>query len=193
MLYKQAFSIRNLCLVIMLTSINLASNYAMIAIPNVKIMDLVVFVSGYMLGLLPGVIVGVLTWLVYGTINPYGFNIIILGATSSCETIYAVAGWLSARLGLGSNITTLNKADWKIVLPVNLKFGIIGFLATSVYDLFTNIASAAIVELPPIMAIISGIPFMIAHTSSNFFFFFFGCVPLLAVTKKLIFRGGEKI
>lgn len=164
----------------------------MIGVPNVKIMDLVVFASGYVLGLFPGVMVGVLTWLVYGTINPYGFNIVILAATSSCEAIYAIAGWLSAKFGLGLSFLSQNEFRWENFLLENLKFGVIGFLATFIYDLITNIASVVIVGLPPIMAIITGIPFMISHEFSNFLFFFFGCSPLLTVIRKLTFKGGER-
>lgn len=189
---RRSLSVRSLGLVAILTSVNLASNYAMIGVPNVKIMDLVVFVSGFSLGLLPGVMVGVLTWLVYGTINPYGFNIIILAATSLSETIYAVAGWLFARFISGSDMSLLNGGERRSLLLLNLKFGIIGFLATFIYDLITNIASVVIVGLPPIMAIISGIPFMIAHEVSNFFFFFFGCNVLITVIRKLTFKGGER-
>ncbi|MEM1515706.1 MAG: hypothetical protein QXH24_06660 [Candidatus Bathyarchaeia archaeon] len=177
---------RILCLVIMLTSINLASNYAMIGIPNIKFMDLIVFLSGYLIGLVPGILVGVLTWLVYGTLNPLGFNLIILVATCLSETIYAILGWLSRRLNLGLNALALVETNKENFWLTNLKFGIVGFFATIIYDLITNIASVVIVGLPPIMAIISGAWFAIVHEVSNFVFFFFGCIPLIAVLRKII-------
>lgn len=182
-LSRNLFSTRILCLVIMLTSINLASNYTMIGIPNVKIMDLIVFASGYLMGLVPGVLVGVLTWLVYGTLNPLGFNLIILAATSLSETIYAILGWLSRRLNLISDAITLLDGNFWLT---NLKLGIIGFLATFIYDLVTNIASVVIVGLPPLMAIISGAWFALVHEVSNFVFFFFGGTPIISVLRKMM-------
>ncbi|MEM2273527.1 MAG: hypothetical protein QXX56_04840 [Candidatus Bathyarchaeia archaeon] len=170
----------------MLASINLASNYVMIGIPNVKFMDLIVFLSGYLIGLIPGVLVGVLTWLVYGTLNPLGFNLIILAATCLSETLYAIFGWLSRRLNLSSDASSPLKINGGTFWLTNLKFGIIGFFATFIYDLITNIASVVIVGLPPIMAIITGAWFAVIHEASNFLFFFFGCIPLILLLEKII-------
>jgi len=183
---NRSFPIKTLNLVILMTSINLASNYAMIGIPNVKLMDLFVFISGYLMGVFPGVMVGVLTWLVYGTLNPYGFNLIVFVATCLGESLYGVVGWLSAKFGLGSNLSSLKEIREKEVWWTNLKFGVIGFFSTFIYDLFTNIVSVVIVGLPPLMAIIQGAPFAIAHEVSNFFFFFFGCSALIATIKKYL-------
>lgn len=183
---EKIISTRVICLVTMLTSINLALNYAMIGIPNVKLMDLIVFLGGYLMGLIPGVLVGVLTWLVYGTLNPFGFNLIILVATCSSETIYAIFGWLLKKLNIGSDIISSLEINGRKFLFTSLKFGFIGFLATSIYDLITNIASVVIVGLPPIMAIISGAWFALIHEVSNFAFFFFGCIPLIIALKKVL-------
>lgn len=180
---------RILCLIIMFTSINLVSNYAMIGIPNVKFMDLIVFVSGYLIGLIPGVLVGVLTWLVYGTLNPLGFNLIILFSTCISESIYAVFGWLSRKTNLGYNAISSLEINGGNYWLTNLKFGIVGFLATFIYDLVTNVASVIIIGLPPIMAIISGVWFALIHEVSNFVFFFFGSVPLIAAIRKIIPKG----
>lgn len=182
---RDVLSTKILCLVIMLTSINLASNYAMIGIPNVKFMDLIVFISGYSIGLIPGVLVGVLTWLIYGTLNPWGFNLIILVATCLSETIYAIFGWLSRRFNLASDISPSLKVNGGNYWLMSLKFGIIGFFATFLYDLITNIASVVIVGLPPIMAIITGAWFAIIHEVSNFLFFFSCGIPLAFLIERL--------
>lgn len=185
---RDVLSTKILCLVIMLTSINLASNYAMIGIPNVKFMDLIVFISGYSIGLIPGVLVGVLTWLIYGTLNPWGFNLIILVATCLSETIYAIFGWLSRRFNLVSDISPSLNINGRNYWLMSLKFGIIGFFATFLYDLITNIASVVIVGLPPIMAIITGAWFAIIHEVSNFLFFFSCGIPLALLIEKLTFE-----
>ncbi|MBS7648119.1 MAG: hypothetical protein QXU95_04485 [Candidatus Bathyarchaeia archaeon] len=192
-LYGRLFSTKVLSLVILMTSINLVSNYALIGIPNVKFMDLVVFVSGYLMGVAPGVLVGVLTWLVYGTLNPRGFNLVILAATCLGESLYGVAGWLSAKFRLGLGFSSFGEAGGGSVWWANLKFGVVGFFSTFIYDLFTNIVSVTIVGLPPLMAIIQGAPFAIIHEVSNFFFFFFGCSALITAVKKVMYEGGEKL
>ncbi|MBS7635428.1 hypothetical protein KEJ34_08135 [Candidatus Bathyarchaeota archaeon] len=175
-------STRTLSFVVLMTAMNLISNYAMIGIPNIKFMDLFVFVSGYVSGVVSGVLIGVLTWLVYGTINPYGFIFPILVACCVGESLYGIVGGLSAKIGL---------ADFSE--PYNLKFGILGFLLTFVYDLFTNIVSGLVAGLPPLMAILNGVPFAVAHEVSNFFFFLFGCNTLIVTVRKIAFKGGEKL
>ena len=50
----------------------LASNYALAALPNVKLFDLLVFVGGYALGLRRGITVAAVAWLIYGNVNPWG-------------------------------------------------------------------------------------------------------------------------
>lgn len=175
-------STRTMSFVVLMTAMNLISNYAMIGIPNIKFMDLFVFVSGYVSGILPGVLIGILTWLVYGTINPYGFIFPILVACCVGETLYGVAGGLSAKIAL---------VDFG--RPYNLRFGILGFLLTFIYDLFTNIVSGVVAGLPPLIAILSGVPFAVAHEVSNFIFFLFGCNTLIVTVRKIAFKGGEKL
>ena len=189
---KRIFSTKSLSLIILMTAISVISSYAMIGIPNVSLMDLFVFISGYLMGFIPGVLVGVLTWLVYGTLNPLGFNLVILVATCLGESLYGFVGGLSARSGLGGDLSSARVGD-KALWWVNLKFGIIGFFLTFVYDLFTNIVSGLTVGIPPFMAIIQGIPFAVAHEVSNFFFFFFGCSALVMSIKKILLKGGENL
>ncbi|MEM3051585.1 MAG: hypothetical protein QXJ40_05820, partial [Candidatus Bathyarchaeia archaeon] len=75
----------------------------------------------------------------------------------------------------------------------NLRFGILGFLLTFIYDLFTNIVSGVVAGLPPLIAILSGVPFAVAHEVSNFIFFLFGCNTLIVTVRKIAFKGGEKL
>lgn len=175
-----------------MTAMSLVSSYAMIGIPNVNLMDLFVFISGYLMGAPSGVLVGVLTWLVYGTLNPLGFNLVILAATCTGESLYGLAGGLSAMGGLGADLPSLEIRE-KALWLTNLKFGIIGFFLTFTYDLFTNIVSGLVVGIPPLLALVQGIPFAIAHETSNFFFFFLGCSALIKSVRKIMLKGGESL
>jgi uncharacterized membrane protein len=73
---------------------------------NVKFMDLIVFVSGVVFGPLMGASVGVLTWLVYGTLNPYGFSLPILLATCTGESIYGIIGGMLGSKQIKNNHET---------------------------------------------------------------------------------------
>ena len=158
-----------------MTAACISTNYLLIGITNVKLMDLIVFASGFIFGPYVGASIGLLTWLVYGTLNPYGFSLPILAATCAGESLYGVVGGL-----LGSRIVQSNNGkDISSILFINARFAVIGFLLTFVYDLFTNVVSGIVAGIPIIVALASGIPFAIAHEFSNAAFFFLGASLLI--------------
>ena len=165
-----------------MTAACIVSNYLLIGIFNVKLMDIIVFSSGFLFGPTVGASVGILTWFVYGTLNPYGFSLPILIATSLMESLYGIAGGL-----LGANGPGRMGAG----LAVNVKYGIVGFLLTFLYDLVTNIVSGLSAGIPLTVAMIAGIPFAIAHEGSNAAFFFFGAQPLISAVGRLLPNGGK--
>ena len=165
-----------------MTAASIVSNYLLIGVFNVKLMDLIVFSSGFLFGPTVGASVGILTWLVYGTLNPYGFSLPILISTSLMESLYGIVGGL-----LGSKGTGRMGAG----LTANLKYGIVGFLLTFIYDLVTNIVFGLTAGIPLTVALITGIPFAIAHEVSNAVFFFLGAPPLISAVSRLIPSGGN--
>ena len=174
-------STRQISIIAVMTAACVATNYLLISVPNIKFMDLIVFVSGLTFGATVGSAVGVLTWLVYGTLNPYGFSLPILFATTISETIYGLAGGILGKLGL-LHVSDLGKTQ---MLTEGLKFAALGFLLTFIYDLITNVASAYSLGLPLIPILVAGIPFALLHEASNAAFFFLGVSPLLRLIKRL--------
>jgi uncharacterized membrane protein len=167
-------------IIAVMTAACIVSNYLLIGVFNVKLMDLIVFSSGFLFGPTVGASVGILTWLVYGTLNPYGFSLPVLISTSFMESLYGiVGGFLGTRANMGIGLTS------------NLKYGIVGFLLTFVYDLVTNIVSGLSAGIPLSVALITGIPFAIAHEGSNAVFFFLGAPPLISAVGRLIPNGGN--
>jgi hypothetical protein len=164
-----------------MTALCVATNYLLVGVVNVKFMDLIVFVSGIAFGGVVGGSVGVLTWLVYGTINPYGFSLPILAATCVGEAIYGLAGGLLGQL----NFPKIKRDGRKPLVEEGIKFAIIGFLLTSVYDFLTNFVTALFLGLPLLAVLIAGIPFALIHEVSNSIFFFVGVSPLVSVIKRL--------
>ena len=169
-------------IIAVMTAACIVSNYLLIGVFNVKLMDLIVFSSGFLFGPTVGASVGILTWLVYGTLNPYGFSLPVLVATSLMESLYGIAGGFLGKNGpdrMGTGLTA------------SLKYGIVGFLLTFVYDLVTNIVSGLSAGIPLAVAMVTGIPFAIAHEGSNAAFFFLGAPPLISAVGRLIPNGGK--
>ena len=165
-----------------LVALSIGTNYALAGVWNVKLMDFIVFVGGFCFGPVVGVLVGVISWAVYGTLNPQGFMLPIWLATMFSETIYGITGGL-LRKGLGNN---LKGERWK----ASIFFAWIGALLTLVYDVVTNVVFGLTVGWNVIFAVVVGfIPFGLVHEASNLFFFGFGSVPVISAINKVV--GGE--
>lgn len=154
-------------LVGLMSALAVALSYATSWVPNFNPMDLVVFCSGAVGGASSGVLVGVLSWSVYGVLNPYGFVPPILAATAVSEAVYGLAG---AAL----------KGERR---PLPLAAA--GLVCTAVYDLATNLAYSLVFGVDPAIAILAGAPFAAVHEGSNAILFSVAGPRLLSVLEKL--------
>ncbi len=170
-----------------LVSLAIATNYAMMPIYNVKLMDIIVFLGGFCFGPLAGALIGVTSWAVYGTLNPLGFSVPILLATMFSESIYGVAGGLVKKSFIGALGEFKKERTSTCVF-----FGTLGFLLTLIYDAITNVVFGYLYSPSIIVAVIIGfVPFGLVHVISNAFFFGFGCVP--AIKALLNFVGVKNL
>ena len=155
-------------IIAILTAACVASNYALVGVLNVKIMDVIVFITGLVFGSISGMTVGFLSWIIYGIVNPYGFSLPILFSTAGMEAVYGFAGGL-----VGRNEGKLLEGG----VFTGIKYAIIGFILTFMYDVVTNIVMAATFGIDWSVALIGGIPFALAHEISNAVIFFIGVIP----------------
>ncbi|MFB0543441.1 MAG: hypothetical protein ACETVR_01540 [Candidatus Bathyarchaeia archaeon] len=165
-------------IIISFVALSIATNYALVGLPNLKVMDFIVFIGGFCFGPVVGALIAVLTWAVYGVINPYGFVLPVWLATMFSESIYGVVGGL-----LGKNLASINLEDQR--LRSGLLFGSLGFILTLIYDLITNIVYASTFGLPIIVSIILGVPFTALHELSNVAIFSIGSTPLIRAVRKI--------
>jgi len=170
-------------ILVTLVALCVATNYALVGVPQVKVMDFIVFIGGFFFGPFTGALVGVFTWAVYGAINPYGFVFQVWLATMFSEPIYGILGGI-----LGKNLASTNLNGKRLRLSVF--FGTMGFILTLIYDLVTNVVFALAVGWPIIAAIVFGMPFTILHEISNAAIFSVGSIPVIAVLEKL--SGGRR-
>ncbi|MBI2165209.1 MAG: hypothetical protein HYU29_02245 [Chloroflexi bacterium] len=171
----------------------LATNYALTRFPNVKLFDLLVFVAGYTLGVRRGVAVAGLSWLVYGTFNPFGpAGFPLLAVLMASETVYALAGGVVRRLLPPGRLSPTPGAK-------SLVLGGVAVLTTLAYDVLTNtytglawasLAGSADYWRWVRVALFNpgALFFAAAHTASNLLFFT-AFAPLLIKGVERI-RGG---
>src|SRR2546430_13383165 len=77
----------------------------MIDIPNVKLMDVFVFIAAFLFGLKVGLGTAISIWAVYGFINPYGQDdLALLLFLMTGECLYAIAGALLSRTSVARDL-----------------------------------------------------------------------------------------
>ncbi|MBS7632740.1 ECF transporter S component [Candidatus Bathyarchaeota archaeon] len=177
---------RKIAAVSALTALSIGSNYAMISLHNVKLMDLIVFVGGFCFGPVAGALIGVFSWVIYGSLNPRGFLLPIWLATMFSEPIYGVVGGL-VRRGVDPQEF---KAFKQQQVNTSIFFGVVGLFLTFIYDLITNIVFGLVNNMSVLFAVIFGFATLgLIHMASNAFFFGIGCIPMITAITRII--GGE--
>lgn len=171
-----------LAVITSLTALSITTNYALIGVYNVKLMDFIVFIGGFCFGPIVGALIGILSWTIYGTLNPHGFVLPIWLATMFSETIYGVVGGF-----LGRNFNSFQiKKEWK---EASVFFAVVGAMSTLIYDVATNIVFGLASGMDIILAIFSGFfPFGLLHVVSNAIFFMVGSIPAISAIETVI-RG----
>ena len=180
----QRLSTKEVAFLVVFVSLSISTNYCLIGVPNVKFMDLLVFVSGVCFGCLMGALVGGLSWIIYGFFNPYGFCLPIWIATIMCEMIYGLAGGLVRRFGV---VPRGLNPDFKGDLLIGGKLALVGFFSTLLYDVVTNLVFAVTFQINPVLALIQGVPFALVHELSNVLLFF-TLAPVLMFAIKRVWR-----
>jgi uncharacterized membrane protein len=178
---------RKIAILALLIAVSVGTNYAMISFYNIKFMDFIVFIGGFCFGPAIGALTGMFSWIVYGTLNPAGFEIRIWLATMFSEAIYGVVGGLISRTMLRDGGNALKGR----ARTASIFFGLLGMLLTFGYDLLTNAVSGYIWYESILVGILVGfVPFGLAHVLSNAVFFGMGCVPAIRIINNL--TGGKK-
>jgi hypothetical protein len=178
---------RKIALIAVLAALSIGTNYALLPFFNVKFMDFIVFVGGFCFGPVAGGLIGVISWAIYGSLNPLGFSFPVWLSTMFAEAIFGVAGGLAARF----LVLPKNSRVGKDRIGVFVFFGVLSVFLTFIYDFITNAAYAYAYGMNLIVAIVVGfVPFGIIHLLSNAVFFSLGCVPTINTILKV--TGGEK-
>jgi uncharacterized membrane protein len=154
----------------------------MLPLPNVNLMDAIVFTTSLIFGVIPGAAVATISWLVYGTLNPFGLSPPVLITVIISEIIYVIAGRLVRKTASGNP-----KSNFK-GLERNLIYGTAGLFATLAYDLITNAVVGLVVYKSVWIGLLTmnfPIPLGIIHEASNFFFFATVAPILVRVLEKM--------
>lgn len=152
--------VRDLVLCAIFVALAVALGFALVHVPNVELITLVAFMSGYLLGASRGFLIGFISMGFFTVFNPLGVPVVPVAAAQVSGM--AVIGFVG---GLAMRWTEKGSA-W-------IKLGVLGLACTFFYDLATNAAMAfSFGMLSRLFAVlIAGLAFSILHMASNLLIF----------------------
>jgi len=152
--------VRDLALCATLVALAVALGFALVHVPNVELVTLVTFLSGYLLGSRQGFFIGLLSMGLFTTFNPMGVPVapVAMAQVTSMAVIGLVGGIVKGWVKKG--------LAWA-------KLALLGLACTFFYDLTTNAAMAVsfglISKLFSVLA--AGLAFSVLHMVSNLLIF----------------------
>jgi hypothetical protein len=156
---------QSVAIITVFTALAVGSDYALAGIPNVKLVDTLVFLSAYLFGFRIGASVGILSEFVWAYASPWGAPGFVAPFLIAGEVVYAVAGATAARFWSSGSFANPGKG---------LVFGGLLAICAFLWDLETNFATALIAYWPAvtfpkvITTVLVGVPFMLSHEVSDF-------------------------
>ncbi|MBN2279942.1 MAG: ECF transporter S component [Candidatus Marinimicrobia bacterium] len=141
----------------------MALGYSLLYIPNIELVTLIIFLSGYFMGIRIGSMVGMIGEFLFSTLNPFGSGLLfppMLMAQVIAMTFVGFTGGLIGKYLPSEGFTV------KYIFV----FTIAGFSLTLIYDIFVSAAypvSAGFGLTQTIGIILSGIIFSALHITMN--------------------------
>jgi len=164
-----------IALISIMVAIGIGGSYALVALPNIEILSLIIFITGYLYGWKVGTVVGAVSEAIFAGFNPMGVApLVTYGTLIAAFTLIGFIGGL-----LGRNNKELKINSWNMY-----KFAIIGGILTLIFDLTTALSWIVVVPGVSIyLTLIMQVPFTIIHVVSNIFLFGLVGIPVISRVK----------
>ena len=170
------------------TALSVILGYMLIFLPNIELITLMIFLSGFIIGKKEGTLVGAFSSFIFCFFNPMGASSFLLLTVQLIY--YSSVGFIG---GFTNNLLK-NRKFFKpredlYVYPVLIIFGTIAVLMTAIYSLFAEIAgysSIAGSAVPFITYLMLGIPYTIIHIIGNLLGFVIILPGLIQLLYKLL-------
>ncbi len=144
----------------------IASDFALVPFPNVKLLDTLVFVVAFLFGLKNAAAVAVVSETIWSLVSPWGVApYALIPFLVGGELLFALAGWWASRI-------------WgergRLLSPNSLFMGSLMLICAFVWDFETNAATALIASWPTfglgtlLLYEGMGIPFAFVHEEADF-------------------------
>ncbi|MHB1908214.1 MAG: hypothetical protein ACYCQJ_04990 [Nitrososphaerales archaeon] len=182
---------RQISIVAMFSSLILATDFGLASIPNVKLMDTLVFAASYSFGFKLGAYIAIVSELAWSFVSPNGVAGIFTPILVGCELLFALAGWIASKTWSIKNLSWFS--------TTNVFFGSLMLVTAFFWDFITNAAYAVSITWPNvslfsiIAAQVSGALFMFNHEIADFVFGAFLSTIVILYSQKVNTRYEPRI
>ncbi len=156
---------QSIAVIALFTATIVASDFALAQLPDIKLLDTMVFVASFVFGLGTGAAVAVLSETIWSFVSPWGMAGAVAPFLVIGELLFAVAGWAAAK-AWGDNL--------KAVSPNSFFIGAAMAICAFLWDLETNAATALLAYWPDVtlqklvVTELAGVVFAVSHELSDF-------------------------
>ena len=140
-------------------ALGISLGFALIHIPNVELITATIFISGYLLGIKKGAVVGLLTEALYSILNPIGMAAPPLFVAQVLSM--SLAGCLGGILG---------KRKIHNPMMLHIQLGVSGFILTTIFAVLTTLSFVFFIEFSQrtfVGSFIYGLGFYLIHIAAN--------------------------
>ena len=146
-------------------ALGVSLGFALITIPNVELITATIFISGYLLGIKEGIVVGLLTEALYSLLNPLGM---------AAPPLFIAQVLSMGITGFTGGILAKQKSR-RSGIVYYFQLGLTGFLTTTIFALLTTVSFVLFINFSLnklVASFIYGLGFYIAHILTNTIIFF---------------------
>ena len=164
--------------------------YMLALLPNIEIFTLTIFLSGFILGKKEGLIVGLLSSIIFTLFNPFGSSAVALPLFLYQIAHYSLTGFLGGFLRQYFNKRDYFKPkDDLYIFPILVILGITGAIITFMYDILSTFFGAMLFSQSYeyfLTTYLTGIIFTTIHLIGNVLGFVFILPGLIQLIIKLL-------
>ncbi len=156
--YQQLSKSRWVAITAIMSALALVGNYVLVVIPNVELGSGVLFVTSFLFGFETAVWCVFIVSIIYAFFNPWGPFIPGIWITQLIGWIFLVITGAMMGKNNGKVLWSREKVG---------ELAVVGFIATLFFDLITTVGYSWSFSIPYMVAVITGLPFIILHVTSN--------------------------
>jgi uncharacterized membrane protein len=156
--------VRRVALIPVLSALIVGSDFALAPYPDVKLLDIVVFLAAFLFGFRIGAVVAIVSEGAWSFVSPWGIAGLLMPFLIGGELLFAAAGWWASKVW----------SDRSKVSQNSVFIAALMLICAFAWDFETNLATAFVMSWPtttlPIVVAwqVSGIPFALTHEVVDF-------------------------